>query len=394
MKANKPDWHNQYDLFETGNLIFRFLANQSVKQEMNVENFEEFSHFITHHQIAPLFQRFPIASFASNSQQAQFAGFVEKAYHQTLHANLLRYRFFNELIDNCAKEKIPVLGLKGIILSQTLYANPGHRPMGDIDLMIHSKHRMKFHRIMKKMGFEPELHSRFQRISVHDLFGGMVYFNPDTGHRLDVHEQLYSPFLPFAVQTNDVFERSETLTVQGGSIQTLSIEDHLLFLTYHTLYAHRLSPLKNYLDLVLFIHTYHSKMDYDRLICSAREANLTRLSRIAMGLYEGVNPNFSSPLLPDNNVDNDVEHYKSLIRSKKMGGQSSDISLSNLRMVKGLGNKVLYGIRPFLYIPNRKSKASGLFGSGKLTAFRNIPDYTRALIKLIGPGKKLNQFVG
>ncbi len=394
MKANNPDWYNRYDLFETGNLIFHFLTNSAVKNSMHVENIEDFERFVAHHQITPLFQRFPIASFESNRQKVQFAEIAEKAYHQTLHANLLRYRFFNELKEVCAEEGVPVLGLKGITLSQTLYANPGHRPMGDLDLLIHSEHRTKFHKIMEKMDFEPELHSRFKRISVHDLFGGMVYFNPETGHRLDIHEQLYSPFLPFSVSTSDLFERSETLTVQGGSISTLSNEDHFLFLTYHTLYAHRLTPLKNYLDLVLFIHKYYSKLDYDRLIVLAKESNLLRLSRIAMELYKEMDDDFISPLLLDSSLDSALDRFKLAIRSKSSSGQNSEISLNSLRLVKGIGNKARYCSRPFMYIPNKKSKASGLFGRGNLTALRNIPLYLRALIKLTKSGDRLDHLVG
>jgi hypothetical protein len=82
--------------------------------------------------------------------------FLERAYLATVAANTVRIEYLRELDRHLAEAGIIALILKGGALLETVYDDPGLRPMEDIDLLIRPRDLAALGAALNQCGFRPD----------------------------------------------------------------------------------------------------------------------------------------------------------------------------------------------------------------------------------------------
>ncbi len=82
--------------------------------------------------------------------------FLMKAFYNSAARFAVHQREFSRLAERLCREGVEVVALKGLALAQTLYPEPGLRPMGDIDLLVHRDALGTVKKIMPELGYALE----------------------------------------------------------------------------------------------------------------------------------------------------------------------------------------------------------------------------------------------
>lgn len=78
---------------------------------------------------------------------------LKKVYYYSLANNLVLFKALGQIIENLAQEHIPVMVLKGGALAQTIYPDPGVRPMADLDIVIPKEDFKRAVSLLYEMGY-------------------------------------------------------------------------------------------------------------------------------------------------------------------------------------------------------------------------------------------------
>jgi hypothetical protein len=157
------------------------------------------------------------------------------------------------------QEGIKFFIYKGCSLIERYYQDPGLRPISDIDVVVKAKDSFTVTRIIKAHGFLKE-----------KTFGHHFYRE---GFCLDVHEDLFRldriSSRRFALADNAacLWERLETLTIQGCSVGTLAPYDEFIFLCWHAM-KHSFSHLKWLVDLGMMYDSLSRETNFIRYLSS------------------------------------------------------------------------------------------------------------------------------
>ena len=119
------------------------------------ESWEGFPRFLTLAQFQGLMYRL---TDDPDVLPADILRFVEQAYYSTLAANSLRIERLEALEKRLSSENIPVILLKGAALLDTVYQDPGMRPMEDIDLLVRTGDLPALRKILKQSAYKADDH--------------------------------------------------------------------------------------------------------------------------------------------------------------------------------------------------------------------------------------------
>ncbi len=192
--------------------------------------------------------------------------------------------------------------LKGVPLSQLLFANPNVRHVGDLDLLT-SPHRLAEQiALLAQLGYRrtnPASSLTPRRLASYISFWkDFTFTNPDSGFELDLHWRLFNNrFHPANRVLADA--RWTTVPVFGSPMRTLSPPDQLLYLAAHgTLDAW--TYLKTLADLAASLRTL-SAADLDHALIRAQGLGLLPQVSGAVHLAnDWMNTRIAHPLLlPD-----------------------------------------------------------------------------------------------
>jgi|WetSurMetagenome_2_1015567.scaffolds.fasta_scaffold00105_23 hypothetical protein len=136
------------------------------------------------------------------------------------------------LLTALSAENIPLIMLKGIALSNTVYETIGLREMNDIDVLARTEHLMRIADILMDMGYKSYKSHTVQ--SEHHLPCLIK-----KGHAgFEIHWNLIEPGEHYNMDTHGFWERSAPIQISGCRTLTLSPEDMLLHICLHTSYQH------------------------------------------------------------------------------------------------------------------------------------------------------------
>lgn len=126
---------------------------------------------------------------------------LEKLYQSIATRNLIYLKRLEEIENELTDEKIQVVALKGASLLNNIYQGIGMRPMGDLDLMVHSRDKMRFENLLDRLAYKKD-------ISIPHLF-------KKEGVTIDLHIH--------ALNTDRISNRKNLLPTGMGPIRKNSI---------------------------------------------------------------------------------------------------------------------------------------------------------------------------
>ncbi|MEM7117494.1 MAG: GNAT family N-acetyltransferase [Chloroflexota bacterium] len=223
---------------------------------------------------------------------------LRQAYLATLRRNIQMQQALQHLLERFAAANLPVLPLKGPLLTQRLYGNLGLRPFSDLDLLVHPQDIIRAARILAE--------TDYRNVSQNQQEFHIKYLNT-SGYGISVHLELHrsllgyqvgSDYLPFGlISARDLTATMWEKTVWGRTADIahlqLAPEDELLFLCLH-LAKHIISerplpnedsPLPNLLlalDIHLMLIRWQDRLDEEQFRKRVAAFQLRRPVRLAL----------------------------------------------------------------------------------------------------------------
>ncbi|HBX71099.1 MAG TPA: hypothetical protein DEH25_17405 [Chloroflexi bacterium] len=123
--------------------------------------------------------------------------FLQTSYYKTAARNAVLLGELDRILAAFEAAKIPVIVLKGAALAQTVYPDPGLRPMGDLDLLIPESCVYKTFKLLKK-----------QYAFLEAKGDHLIFFKQEAGILLEIHWGLsgsyqHEPFIPTSMVNVD-----------------------------------------------------------------------------------------------------------------------------------------------------------------------------------------------
>ena len=168
-----------------------------------------------------------------------------------------------------AAEDVPVILLKGPILSETLYPHPALRPFSDLDLLIRPQDLLRADELLRGLGCRRVADAHSWSFDI--AYDRETLYDGPTGFRVDLHWGLINdPRYSWNHQEGlSVWERAIRVPVAGEAALGLCPEDLLLYLAVHLAIHHSLAGLLWYWDLALILDRWGDTLDWETVIARA-----------------------------------------------------------------------------------------------------------------------------
>jgi hypothetical protein len=187
-------------------------------------------------------------------------------YVQTAIRNAQLFRETSQIARCLAAQGIPVMLLKGMHLARYVYAEPGLRSMGDVDIMVRREQLAATEQIFLERGYgptpRPDL-EEFCRWSNH-----LARLTKPNALVYEVHWSIERPTSPFRIDLDGLWARSQSATLDGSPVHLLSVEDLVLHLALHSSYHHRFdrAALKGMADIHAVLVRHADAIDWPVLL--------------------------------------------------------------------------------------------------------------------------------
>lgn len=191
---------------------------------------------------------------------------------QTIANNTRALNAATKLFAILENEGIPAVAMRGLALTQLVYADSMLRPMVDVDLLIPSRTRDYIVQRLRTHGLVPKQIFRSQ----------FVYEIEST--RFEIHWSFLTP-KRYRSQIYDVWtENRIPLNTEYGMIYCLSPENELINLICHAFIHHELDTLLKLVDISLVANS--AKLDWRYILRWFEETEMTRILYITLGFID------------------------------------------------------------------------------------------------------------
>ena len=237
----------------------------------------------------------------------QTAQALQRAYLETAAHNLRLWHWLRRVLQALAAADIPTVLLKGAHLAWFVYPNPGWRPMGDLDLLVHPADLGRLKDVLAALGIHP-LPDYYQQVEQPIRH---VSYATSRGVLFEFHTTLLNPSWPVRFDGAALWAAARVVERDGIAVKVLAPEHLLLHLFAH-LFAHRsLGSLLGICDIAEVIHHYGAALDWQALVQQSVDWGLERCAGLALQVANAllavpVPPEVLARLHPDGAPDDAV----------------------------------------------------------------------------------------
>ena len=224
-------------------------------------------------------------------------------------ATVLRNRAVADLAADLGRRlsaaSVSCILLKGAALVRTLYADPGLRHVGDLDLLVDERDVPRAASLLDVMGFRRfgrPLRTEWPTCEFH-----LVYVRDGHGSiPVELHWRLFEDYLPYVFDLAEVRRRALPVAGLPAGMLTMSPEHELahlcLHLERHALVYRSLIERPDWLqllvmprglarlawlyDVALYLQRHGETLDWDRLVADARRWAIDARLRVVLELCE------------------------------------------------------------------------------------------------------------
>jgi hypothetical protein len=175
----------------------------------------------------------------------------------------------------------PALLLKGVDLAERLYGNPGHRPMGDIDFLIHDEDLLVFGAALSRQGYSSEYDISDPHLTASR--GHHVLFRRE-GNALpfELHWHLQDDLGADDAFLAGIWSRAVPAPQIAPKAFVMAPEDLFLCLCLHLRHHIFETPLSQIWDIAEFLRADKLAADWTVIWERARQWRLTESVRVAL----------------------------------------------------------------------------------------------------------------
>ena len=194
----------------------------------------------------------------------------------------LKTEEFLKLYQFLSNAGIRPLVVKGILL-RTMYPKPDLRPSADEDLVVKPEEFAAARQALEDFGMVC--------VSQNQDREELAFRKPDSALYIELHSALFPDGNDAYGQWNDlfgdVFQRAETVEIQGVSMLAPCAEDHLLYLIGHAMkhFLHSGFGIRQVCDVCVFARNYGKQLDWGNVVagCDRLHAREFTAAMLAIG---------------------------------------------------------------------------------------------------------------
>jgi putative nucleotidyltransferase-like protein len=196
--------------------------------------------------------------------------------------NLFLTRELIRLLGGLEKIGIPAIPWKGPVLAVMAYGNVALRQFGDLDILIRERDAMTAKDLLLSSGYRLQYRGTAeQEEAFHSVRKVCELVREDGRIVVELHWAITSGTFYFPLDPASLWERVETVSLEGSPIRNLCPEDLLLVLCVHGA-KHHWGRLMWICDIAEVLHTYSKRLDWDQLISRAQRLGGARM--VLLGL--------------------------------------------------------------------------------------------------------------
>ncbi len=214
--------------------------NSSELEQLNeliplVQDWDYLIHTIIDRGIAPLFYTklslLPNSSLIPETVKTN----LQQAYYKTVRRSVLLYEHFRKIAEAFVAQNIPLIGLKGIYLSEWLYQDIGLRQFSDIDLLVKKEDAESCLSILEGLGYKPSTSAKLAEIVYAELQKEMVHYPPmiSNGVSVEIHIKIHPKNPKYQVSVPILWKNAIPATINGITVSALNNTDLLIHLCLH-----------------------------------------------------------------------------------------------------------------------------------------------------------------
>jgi len=161
---------------------------------------------------------------------------LQQVYFKTFSRSTILYEHFQKIAGAFVAQNIPVIGLKGIYLSEWLYQDVGLRQFSDIDLLVKEEDALTCISILTTMGYNPStLESDLSEFVLAQFGKDFAHYAPMVlqGVSIELHIKLHLKTKQYNVIVPALWANAVLANINGVEIQALSTYDLLIHLCLH-----------------------------------------------------------------------------------------------------------------------------------------------------------------
>ncbi len=195
------------------------------------------------------------------------------------------------LLDAFGGAAIPVIPLKGPLLAEALWDDPGLRPFTDLDLLVHRADVPRAVALLGTLGYRAlEWDRPLAYELAHATAAVFVPAAPDPfAFPVDLHWDLVgfpAGARPRGLDVEEVWARAERAEAGGRPVLQLAREDLLLYLALHLAVHHPLTGAAWQPDVALLVRREGRGLDWERVVERARRWSVSGAVYLALRLVE------------------------------------------------------------------------------------------------------------
>lgn len=179
----------------------------------------------------------PMYRWLSDGLAERVPSAVMRELRMAFHANALRSthlaRELVRLADLFARRGVPVLTFKGPVLAMLAYGDLAMRAFSDIDLLVKQQDIGAARELLASAGYAREFPAIRPELSELLPLPEETFRHESGLAVVDLHWGMAPHYYPYAGDIAGMFERSSQVELEGGRVNALGRDDHLLHLFFH-----------------------------------------------------------------------------------------------------------------------------------------------------------------
>jgi hypothetical protein len=158
--------------------------------------------------------------------------YLRQEYLRNYQRNLAFEGEVKQLLDSFRAADLPLIVLRGVMMSERVFGNPALRTSNDIDILIRRRDLPRIKETVRELGFVQDPRSLddayYERHHLH-----LPYLKQERLVLLEIHWSYDHKYTPFNIDTEATFDGARTFDYQGQEALELGPEDLLVMLCLH-----------------------------------------------------------------------------------------------------------------------------------------------------------------
>ena len=272
-------------LVQTLNLIYSPspFAIAQVRSQIPQVNWQTLVQLAVNHRILPLLF-LTLSDHAADLIPADLMAQIRGLYNQNALKTIALTGELFRILDCLQTHQIAAIAFKGPVFSMLAYGSISARSAGDLDILVQPQDFLKPKTILSSQGYTAKLLPILSKKQEQEFcwwLGEYLMVNEENHIHLDVHGRCVAgDGFAFHTDLSRFWQRLETVSIVGRSIQTLKKEDLLLYLCVSGI-KDGWPNLKGICDLDALIQR-HPDLDWDMILHESSDLKLDRMLRVGL----------------------------------------------------------------------------------------------------------------